>query len=1038
MRQALCFSFLILFLTTLSRPVDAKKTSPRDFQHTIAAPRGATDNPAANAPGRGFAALAANDTTWLYSANFNGQTCQTQGWTSSDLTAQSGDYWHVDDYAGLPFGPVAGAKSLWCGARAGTDPIRCSYLALPGYGNSWNQSWCTKTCLAIAGGATTNLDVSFTIRYDTETSYDGTALEYTTDCSGDLGWTEIDGGVPSGWDGSGTAVVNGHYAVGAGPVKVRLHFTSDSAWSDQDGFFPTDGAAHVDNLKAEGLALEDFEDEAVGAIASNDWQSCNAAYGDNAILLHGADVLQQDPCRTNLSCLWAFIKNSTAYYSCGGYPAQKVVPYVNDRGQYINNEIWSPWIPLSGSGTKVNLRYDVYRDLPTDALIYYTWQARTIVNGCPTPWKNRNFFYNGDEQQWFTQTDEIGSLLNLGSATHIQVSLGVIDLCPFHCGIFGTGQCHTPAPYFDNVSVYRVNSSGPQWSVRDIDIFQDTFASDGTLTGKGRADTAADIKPSSSPSFTPGDSAIVLSLMDGNYAGTATNSSGLSDDPNVSTFIGRHKTKKAVYMWVAVWPQGQPNKSGDGLSEGPGGQANRYPHIAAKDYVDSHGVSWTAIRADFTYTGSASTPGLGTSFQPIINNRFNVDLNDNLFVPGDTICFFYGATSPGGTTYYSDQWHVTDNIAEVAANPMEFTVLPAGGFNRGGEVLYVDGADGYGVQPYYDGAFMVQHVSDKTDRFDVRGPASGLSNTLSGRLTNIAGQLNAAYHVVLWDCGSLPVTLGDGISRKANDYAMLNSFLGNLTFNGGVFLLGDDVPENLIASPAAEAVAFRSIYIPFTLASGDHVAAGMGISPKIVHWPGRALSTGLNNDFFIFGGCPEINDFDVLHASGTSRIEASYVTAQSASGAVVSNKVPGGPATKTCAIVGFSLAAVRDDELDGISDRALFLRDLVRYSGAGPSAPITGAGPSLSNSLAQNYPNPFNPQTTIAFSIAERANVRVAVYNVNGALVRTLANESRAAGAYELTWDGRDDGGRQVASGVYFYRLTAGSFTQTKKMVLLK
>jgi len=101
-------------------------------------------------------------------------------------------------------------------------------------------------------------------------------------------------------------------------------------------------------------------------------------------------------------------------------------------------------------------------------------------------------------------------------------------------------------------------------------------------------------------------------------------------------------------------------------------------------------------------------------------------------------------------------------------------------------------------------------------------------------------------------------------------------------------------------------------------------------------------------------------------------------------------------------------------------------------------AQVTDAGPSLRNSLAQNYPNPFNPQTTIAFSIAERANVRVAVYNVNGALVRTLANESRAAGAYELTWDGRDDGGRQVASGVYFYRLTAGSFTQTKKMVLLK
>jgi hypothetical protein len=839
--------------------------------------------------------------------------------------------------------------------------------------------------------------------------------------------------VPSGWDGSGTTIVNGHYAVGAGPVKVRLRFTSDSAWSDQDGFFPTDGAAHVDNLKAEGLALEDFEGEAVGATASNDWQSCNAAYGDNAILLHGADVLQQDPCRTNLSCLWAFIKNSTAYYSCGGYPAQKVVPYVNERNQYINNEIWSPWIPLSGSGTEINLRYDVYRDLPTDALIYYTWKARTIVNGCPTPWKQRNFSYNGDEQQWFTQTEEIGSLLNLATATHIQVSLGVIDMCPFHCGIFGTGQCHTPAPYFDNVSVYRVNISGPQWSVRDIDLFQDTFASDGTLTGKGRADTAADIKPSSSPSFTPGDSAIVLSLMDGAYAGTATNSSGLSDDPNVSTFIGRNKTKKAVYMWVAVWPQGQPNKSGDGLSEGPGRSGQPLSAHPAKDYVDSHGVTWTAIRADFTYQGNATTAGLGTGFQPIVNNRFNVDLNDNLFVPGDTICFFYGATSPGGTTYYSDQWHVTDNIAEVAANPMEFTVLPAGGFNRGGDILYVDGADGYGSQPYFDGAFMVLRLNTKIDRYDVRGPASGLSNTLSGRVFSIAVQLNAAYRGIIWDTGSLPVTLGDGISRKSDDYQLLSAFLDNLTTLGGVYLSGDDMAEQLASSPAASAVSFRSTYMPFTLASGDHIAAGMGVSPKIVHWPGRAFT----DDFTVFGGCPQMNDFDVLNALGTSKVEMSYATAQSPNGGVVSNHVVTGPVTKTVMLSGFSVAQIRDDETNGISDRAQFLRDLIVFTMA--SLPqVTGAGPTLSNSLGQNYPNPFNPQTTIAFSIAERANVRVAVYNVNGALVRTLANESRAAGAYALTWDGRDDGGRQVASGVYFYKLTAGSFTQTKKMVLLK
>jgi hypothetical protein len=94
--------------------------------------------------------------------------------------------------------------------------------------------------------------------------------------------------------------------------------------------------------------------------------------------------------------------------------------------------------------------------------------------------------------------------------------------------------------------------------------------------------------------------------------------------------------------------------------------------------------------------------------------------------------------------------------------------------------------------------------------------------------------------------------------------------------------------------------------------------------------------------------------------------------------------------------------------------------------------------PALVTSLEQNRPNPFNPQTTISFTLAERTQVHLGVYDVDGALVRTLVNEPRAAATYESRWDGRDESGHAAASGVYFYKLTAGSFTQTKKMVLLK
>jgi len=88
--------------------------------------------------------------------------------------------------------------------------------------------------------------------------------------------------------------------------------------------------------------------------------------------------------------------------------------------------------------------------------------------------------------------------------------------------------------------------------------------------------------------------------------------------------------------------------------------------------------------------------------------------------------------------------------------------------------------------------------------------------------------------------------------------------------------------------------------------------------------------------------------------------------------------------------------------------------------------------------LHQNHPNPFNPMTVIRYEIAEPGRVRVQVYNVRGALVRVLEDRVREPGRYEVGWSGEDDRGDRVASGVYFYRLTAPGFSQTRKMVLLK
>ncbi|MCZ6819789.1 MAG: gliding motility-associated C-terminal domain-containing protein [Calditrichaeota bacterium] len=98
-------------------------------------------------------------------------------------------------------------------------------------------------------------------------------------------------------------------------------------------------------------------------------------------------------------------------------------------------------------------------------------------------------------------------------------------------------------------------------------------------------------------------------------------------------------------------------------------------------------------------------------------------------------------------------------------------------------------------------------------------------------------------------------------------------------------------------------------------------------------------------------------------------------------------------------------------------------------------------------SLYQNYPNPFNPETVIEYQLLGYASsVRLRIYNVTGQEVRTLVNQEKQIGSYRVRWDGRDDGGKVVPAGVYFYRLevsgAAGEgrkdFIQTRKMSFLK
>ncbi len=88
--------------------------------------------------------------------------------------------------------------------------------------------------------------------------------------------------------------------------------------------------------------------------------------------------------------------------------------------------------------------------------------------------------------------------------------------------------------------------------------------------------------------------------------------------------------------------------------------------------------------------------------------------------------------------------------------------------------------------------------------------------------------------------------------------------------------------------------------------------------------------------------------------------------------------------------------------------------------------------------LWNNYPNPFNPSTTISFDLPEAVSVRIDIFDVSGRRIRTLLNEPKVAGTHQVVWNGNDDNGKLVASGLYVYRIHAGNFVQSKKMLFMK
>lgn len=244
----------------------------------------------------------------------------------------------------------------------------------------------------------------------------------------------------------------------------------------------------------------------------------------------------------------------------------------------------------------------------------------------------------------------------------------------------------------------------------------------------------------------------------------------------------------------------------------------------------------------------------------------------------------------------------------------------------------------------------------------------------------------------------------------------LSNFHFGLFFDWDIGLTGNEVFSNLASYDAARKLGIVS--------SGATFVGVSSLGAANVHY--RAI----NND--------TINDDNGFTDAEKWQAISGGVTVVAAGPADVSHVLANGPfsiAANDSITLDFALLAANSlTELRSIADAAVVFWNQLVTTVEEPPAPAL----PQRFALHQNYPNPFNPTTEIRYDLAQSTDVELRIYNLLGQEIRTLLNRRQAAGSHSIQWDGKNDSGEIVASGIYLYQLRAGDFVQARKMTFIK
>jgi len=359
-------------------------------------------------------------------------------------------------------------------------------------------------------------------------------------------------------------------------------------------------------------------------------------------------------------------------------------------------------------------------------------------------------------------------------------------------------------------------------------------------------------------------------------------------------------------------------------------------------------------------------------------------------------------------------------------------------------IFWQDAIDRGGMNEWwYALSQLGYHQGVDYDMYATNGPSSGVSNGLGGRASSATLQY---YDSMLYTSGTLSVNLlanGDFENDAGQDLLVVANWFG--LGDKSAFMTGDDLVTGLLDA-GSQGSAFVNTYFNVNYVNKSILSLiGGQTTPLVRIIDGNGVITSRVDRWIAYGGCAVINSFDAITANAGAVRLAEFTDTNGDPGAypyAAATYFGGNGADVVMMPVDFmhiynAPGWVAPSRAPGMAARTIILEDvLLGFGESGGSAPI-GVTPDAVFAVS-NFPNPFNPTTTIKLTIPRAGDVSLKVFNVRGALVRTLVNGQMAAGTHEIVWDGKSDQGNQAASGVYFYETRAAGEVKVNKMALVK